>query len=1070
MMKSALSKVGRLLTRRSSAAESGQAVIILALGFIALIAFVGIVTDVSLMFVRYSTLSRSVDSAAIAAAGQMRSDRNFGDVGIAARQFVEFHGLNPEEVLVETCQSTMKDHDANPATPNEGDKSLCPKDQRKLVRVSATINSPTVFMRLLGFPNVKLTAVALSETAVLDVVILMDVSESMLFDTTYNDWARIGMGKVYYPPRLGGNADLYIEERDQIDPLTGLQLEGAKPSAGDVLTIPASESQTVYGRELQNQWDRFKANGGATGSDNPTEKDSWIPPTWTEQDTTPILQRFWNDMVINRTHQEISDRLLYSNGSNSPIADPDYPVQVYDLPGGTFPGQAGIVEPRADCRVRFWPNAVRVPVWDDTRATYRQVRNAPTLEQAWPGRTWDGFVPTYNFYGCCNDPTANGRIDAQGNLVPIADGQAVTNAGDFEFNDLICQPFRQARDATRQFLDRIDFSRGDRVAFVTFDKMAFLIDPDGSRGGNFADSPCKSVEVENKTTGKTELTHMIETDCRAKYTLDTVVGVRAEPNSYAWNEDGGGWTAFADGLDENGASKIINYNGTDVADPGDYTQQPGMLALNSYPVRDHCPLQNATLQGRSSRYSLWDRSDLTQLQPQPPYPSPAPGLYRIMIPDPLGGTWAGSGIDARHAYEQWASCRNTNIGAALRTGSNALLDPLTTRRTGTIWVMVLLGDGAAGGSDPVRQNGRRLRDGSFNNPDTGARTEISAYADWGQIKANWEDWWQSPDGTPYKDNIRYGTNLNEARTQYGAFGLCPPGTPTARTSLTREYAPGEVARFPFCSDEAPETRHFCYAPDKKPEDRVGYVCSATGELTAVGRGTHGFAPGSKDENYECNPPLAEGETVETYNLRRGNIYDLDIGDWTNNVLNEPSPELTPDTCNPRYDVDDYARDWADYIGLAKGTGEQQLPIIFTIGFGLNFELASPTPNLDPDEPGYQPGPAGANVADYLGEELLRYIADVGDNNQIDTDYQQDYLDDRIWGNWAGDLGLRGPCEKPNNNPMQRPPGYPTTLALPVYDPLPPRTSCGNYYNAPNEAQLQLVFDDIASRMFTRLTG
>jgi hypothetical protein len=37
-------------------------------------------------------------------------------------------------------------------------------------------------------------------------------------------------------------------------------------------------------------------------------------------------------------------------------------------------------------------------------------------------------------------------------------------------------------------------------------------------------------------------------------------------------------------------------------------------------------------------------------------------------------------------------------------------------------------------------------------------------------------------------------------------------------------------------------------------------------------------------------------------------------------------------------------------------------------------------------------------------------------------------------------------------------------------PLPPRTDCGNYFNAPSQAKLQAVFDEIASRMFTRLAA
>jgi hypothetical protein len=34
--------------------------------------------------------------------------------------------------------------------------------------------------------------------------------------------------------------------------------------------------------------------------------------------------------------------------------------------------------------------------------------------------------------------------------------------------------------------------------------------------------------------------------------------------------------------------------------------------------------------------------------------------------------------------------------------------------------------------------------------------------------------------------------------------------------------------------------------------------------------------------------------------------------------------------------------------------------------------------------------------------------------------------------------------------------------------LPPQQSCGNYFFAPDGNELQFVFDEIASRMFTRL--
>jgi hypothetical protein len=1023
--------VRRLLPGFARKNESGQAVILLALGFVALLAFVGIVTDVSLMFVRYSTLSRAVDAAAIAAAGQMRSDRTFGEVGLAARQFIEFHGLDPLDVLVETCETS----------PN--DPGLCPLDQRKLVRVTATIISPTIFMRLLGFGNIELTAVAVSETAVLDVVIMMDVSESMLFDTTYEDWARIGYGKVYVPPRMGGRSSTLLEDTN-----------GNKVwDAGDALTIypgELDENKTVFGRELKDQ---------VAGTDPNDGDQLWFPatpsyPPCNPQPCTPShepyfesLFDFWDDMVIENTQQTISERLQYSAGDNAPTADKDYGVQTFDYVGVGGTAFGAQQQPRSLCRVRFWPYSRRVPLRQDVLDLYSRL--GVTWED--PKKQWDGFVPTYDFYGCCNDPTVNGQIDEDYNLTsmngsPIAANNGAGN-GDFRFNDLICQPFKQARDATRQFLERIDFTRGDRVAFVTFDKTAFLIDPDGANGAT-ANPECATVEnPPNTTTGRTELTHMIETECRAKLTLDTYLGVRAEPNSYVWKDDGGGWSAYADGIDDEGASKKINYFEKRLIVPENEwgNNGNGNVPLNTYPVRDHCPLQNGTLPQLASRYSLWTRGDFNQ------YGSALPGLVRIMMPSTQAGPWVGTGIDERNSYELWASCRNTNIGAALRTGSSALLDPNTTRRTGTVWVMVLLGDGAAGGSDPVRQNGYKLRDGSFTNSD-GIYTEPSVYADQGSVKSTWENW------AGFTDNIRYGTNDDTRRAQYGAFGLCPFGVPTAtgRSSLTRIYPSlTDVARFPFCSDEDPESRHFSMPPQQAQtvQAQVGGSCEATTGPTYQ----PGFRPGAKDREYQCTVPA--GEDQLQYNLDNGNVYDVDIGVW-----DYFGQKVGTNNFDPMYDVDDYARDWADYIALSEGSADEQLPTIFTIGFGLNFEIGTSTPGLDPSDPGYVPGTAAQNVPDYLGEELLRYIADVGDNFQIDTDYQQDWRDDGLSNNSVTDYGVLGPCEQ------QWALSGTTPTPASAYRPLGPRTSCGNYYNAPNREQLELVFDDIASRMFTRLTG
>ena len=156
--------VNRRFFRRS---QSGQAIILLALGMVVLLVFVGLVTDVALLFVRYSQLRRAIDAASIAAAGQVRENRDYADVALTARQFIRLYNLDPERVLVQTCVT-------NPTDP-----ALCVNPPRKLVRVIAQVDSPTTFLRLIGWNTITLETSAIAETAVLDVALVLDISESM---------------------------------------------------------------------------------------------------------------------------------------------------------------------------------------------------------------------------------------------------------------------------------------------------------------------------------------------------------------------------------------------------------------------------------------------------------------------------------------------------------------------------------------------------------------------------------------------------------------------------------------------------------------------------------------------------------------------------------------------------------------------------------------------------------------------------------------------------------------------------------------------------------------------------
>ncbi len=842
--------------------EVGQTIVIMAFGFVVLLGFVGIVTDVSLMFVRYSTLRRAVDSAAVAAAGQMRRGvpttdelnraaagggtpqqiearasgyafaRNIATVNLAARQFIEFYGLNPTAVVVDTCATLP------------GDAELCTADQRKLVRVTAQVDSPTVFLRLLGWGTVTLESSAISETAVLDVVLIFDVSESMLNETSYEDWETVGLGARFVPPRMEEVA-------------------------------------------------------AAQGLVNST-------PLWLE--------------VLNKSQQEIYTDPRFANATRAFIP-PNTPISMSDSR-----------VPAPQCRVRFFPNGGRIPDGTGRFAPQDNVlQEIRTFLGSYNYTSWDGFVPNYNFYGCCNDPNQ-----------------------DWNFSDLVCQPFKQARDATLNFVKQVDFVRGDRVALVTFDRGATLMKPE--RPPN------------------TPVSHMIDNEDDVVNLIRKTLGVRAETNFYADTNNDGLWDAYNIGMAPYGepGTQAVGFG------VGSYFDGRPLGQIAEYPVKDSCPFINASLAYPRSLYSAPDvvtnpyrfPNALAAIQNPIMTPNLNDPAWDALIPS----TWKP--FKALYTYERRASCRGTNMGAGLREANNALLNPSTVRTNGAVWVMVLLSDGASGASDPVRRGSNPEQPLTRANPYTGLGTNL---------------------GAP------------PAAGQYGVYGLCPYGTPSNPRELIADRAPG----FPYCGDEKPETRHFCFDPEKKLND--------------------------------------------------GSIY-IDI----------ENPRFP--NCALEYDVDDYARDWADYVGLLEpfpwltvGGGsssvrsDRQLPTIFSIGFGLSFRNGTTLCK-------------GSGVQDYedcLGEELLRYVADVGDNFQIDTDYQQDLRND-TFANWTLDVGddwgVRGPCEGPILN------GHATVDAAraagapysDIINPRPAGESCGNYFNATTGLELQRVFDEIASRMFTRL--
>lgn len=1249
--------------------QIGQSIVILALGMVALLGFVGITTDISILFVRYSTLRRAVDSAAIAAAGQMRQDRSLATVDMTARQFVEFHGLDPSNVWVESCHNQPRldtdpgrtglqlapaslynlgdalesaisggtnfdihnayqayftalvnymNDEGEPPTQrtldeltdadlsrdiwladttnvtswnnyrtdaalartrleNEAfvigaDREICTGDQRKLVRVTAQIESPTVFLRLFGWRDITLEASAISETAVMDVVIVMDVSESMLTETTYDDWGTVNLGTAYIPPRLENKAGSLIADTNTI--LADMALEGWLPELSNDIDWRLPDQITEYAATTIYTTPPTEIPPAGFG----TVLSGFDEETWYEA-------WFWGEHLLGNWQQEVNDRLywlehgqsidgggvvdLFSSQPATPNPNPEdeanqfYQVRSFVPQSVQTTSAAGANQghPREACRVRFYPYSTRYsmteawPAYIDTEgndtiaelyATDPNIRGGvPLTNPEWPGienydnptatqAQFNGFVPTYNYYACCNDPTIDVDIDNNSQFtitdpgtglpvplganlpIPVETTGTELLQGDWDFSDLICQPFKQARDATREFLERIDFLRGDRVAFVTFDRSAFLIDPDGVIGSQ---------------------THMIETLEDARDVLDTFVGVRAEPNYYLWDDEGG-WEGFSAGFDsETGGSIPVNFarRNDNPADPDPYNPTPtdgNLPEAYNYPAFGNCFVQNSILAYPQSVYAT---RNATPGDPLVAYAG-NPAIQNFLTPPIYDDSdWitqrTNRGLTEENSYEMWAMCRGTNMGAALREAGGALTNAATSRREGTVWVMIMLSDGAAAASDPVRAEG-------FKRAPINPYVEIEEY-----------NWRLRNDPVPSRGI--YGSN-GSTSAEYGAYGLCPFGRIGAPTRLG-ELITGNSDQFPWCADQDPFTRHFCLPNDGRPVGMANPSNPASNNSTNS-FGT-GFSPNAVDRcfigsvepfgsytdeaDYETRVPRFEatgsptnpapddlcvgrpirlpppdvlgypsfddypgGETayIRDQNVVLGNYFEVDIGDF-----NDPG-----NNCDPLYDVEDYARDWADYISGVdeEGSVAAVLPTIFTIGFGLNFEQGA--------------GTCEDNLEDCLGEELLRYIADAGDNFQIDNDIHQDLRDGAgsvsltgdpdilpnpaRWAEYQVDTtyptldgsvenwGPKDPCEAesllwrgPDVEPVGNLDGRPDDVngdgridPVDVHTALDngditletrtPGDSCGNYYNAPSLTELQQVFDDIASRMFTRIAG
>ncbi len=213
----------------NSRKQRGQALILIALAFVGLAAFIGLAVDAGILFIQYGHLRRGVDAASLSAANQFREGWTIAEMTAAGLQVLALNGLDPTSigVAVETCDNAII----------PGDPKLCYDPPRKLVRVTGRVTAYFAFLPIIGFDSTSLSANAISEAASIDIVLVIDSSESMTFDTSCSNttdddaWAEEhmagGLGVADGDPndgcganpQIGGYADDYFAKSSNCNPV-----------------------------------------------------------------------------------------------------------------------------------------------------------------------------------------------------------------------------------------------------------------------------------------------------------------------------------------------------------------------------------------------------------------------------------------------------------------------------------------------------------------------------------------------------------------------------------------------------------------------------------------------------------------------------------------------------------------------------------------------------------------------------------------------------------------------------------------------------------------------------------
>jgi Flp pilus assembly protein TadG len=166
-----------MLNHQNKSNNQGQVLILFAVTFLILMLFIGLAVDVGRLFIGWTNLRRATDSAVLAAAGQIREGRTVSELTAIARESMALNGADPTTIVVETCETAVVSNDPE----------LCVTPRKKLVRITSTGTVPMAFLTLIGYHEVTFSANSIGEAASMDIVLVIDISESMAWDAASSD-------------------------------------------------------------------------------------------------------------------------------------------------------------------------------------------------------------------------------------------------------------------------------------------------------------------------------------------------------------------------------------------------------------------------------------------------------------------------------------------------------------------------------------------------------------------------------------------------------------------------------------------------------------------------------------------------------------------------------------------------------------------------------------------------------------------------------------------------------------------------------------------------------------------